>query len=172
MSPQAPATGRVLALDVGEKRIGLAISDPEGRLAVPLETIHRSEEASDLRAIAVVVEREEVARLLVGLPLSLDGSVGPQAQLVQDFARRLAAAVPRPVELWDERLSTVEAGARSPPRGRRPPSGGRSLPSRKSTSRRRKGEVDSLAASIFLQGYLDRRRAADPLQELPCRHGH
>ena len=69
---------RVLALDVGEKRIGLAISDPEGRLAVPLETIQRSKESADLRAIAAVVEREGVETLLVGLPLSLSGAVGPR----------------------------------------------------------------------------------------------
>ena len=144
---------RVLALDVGEKRIGLAISDPEGRLAVPLETIQRSKESADLRAIAAVVEREGVETLLVGLPLSLSGDVGPQARLVQEFARRLAAAVPRPVELWDERFSTVEASSR------RAASGGRRRPPKEGRGGRPRVEVDSMAAAVFLQTYLDRRRA-------------
>src|SRR3990170_4695998 len=149
MPPLQPTSGRVLALDVGEKRIGLAISDPEGRLAVPLETINRTKESTDLRAITAVVEREGVGTLLVGLPLSLDGSVGPQARLVQDFARRLAAAVPLPVELWDERLSTLEAGSRRGATGERR----RPLRERRG-GRRPRVDVDSLAAAVFLQGYL------------------
>src|SRR3990170_3014656 len=154
---------RVLALDVGERRIGLAISDPEGRLAVPLETIHRTEEAADLSAIAAVAQREGVVLLLVGLPLSLDGSVGPQARLVQEFARRLATFLPRPVELWDERLSTAEAEARRPGRGpsgpRRRPGGRPSGRGARRGSRPPRATVDSLAAAVFLQGYLDRQRA-------------
>jgi putative Holliday junction resolvase len=152
--------GRVLALDVGERRIGLAISDPDGRVAVPLETLKRRDEDADLRALADLVEREGVQVVVVGLPLSLDGSVGPQAERTQEFARRLAEAVARPVEMWDERLSTVAAErALSPPvpsnrRGRRP-SGTRE---RRRPPARLQEARDALAATLVLQAYLDSRR--------------
>ena len=154
---------RVLALDVGERRIGLAISDPEGRVAVPLETLQRTlqrgDEDADLRALADLVEREGVQAVVVGLPLSLDGSVGPQAQRTQEFARRLAGAVSCPLVMWDERLSTVAAErALSPPgppgrRGRRPRAGERRRP-----PERRQEARDALAATLILQAYLDSHR--------------
>jgi putative Holliday junction resolvase len=148
---------RVLALDVGERRIGLAISDPDGRLAVPLETLERRDEASDLRALASLVEREGVQMVVVGLPLSLDGSVGPQAARTQEFAGRLAKAVSRPLEMWDERLSTVAAerslAGRGPSERR-----GRARPGERRTSHRRpRGAADALAATIILQSFLDSR---------------
>ena len=150
---------RVLALDVGERRIGLAISDPEGRVAVPLETLERRDEDADLRALAELVERESVQAVVVGLPLSLDGSVGPQAKRTQEFARRLAGAISRPLEMWDERLSTVAAErALSPPgppgrRGRRLRAGERRRP-----PERRQEARDALAATLILQAYLDSHR--------------
>jgi len=150
---------RVLALDVGERRIGLAISDPEGRVAVPLETLERRDEDADLRALAELVERESVQAVVVGLPLSLDGSVGPQAERTQEFARRVAEAVSRPLEMWDERLSTVAAErALSPPgppgrRGRRLRAGERRRP-----PERRQEARDALAATLILQAYLDSHR--------------
>jgi putative Holliday junction resolvase len=155
--PTGSGPGRVLALDVGERRIGLAISDPGGRVAVPLETLERRDEASDLRALADLVERESVQMVVVGLPLSLNGSVGQQAARTQEFARRLAQAVARPLEMWDERLSTVAAERSlagpgpSERRGRRRPGERRKPP------RRQRGAADALAASLILQGFLDSR---------------
>lgn len=153
---------RVLALDVGERRIGLAISDPDGRLAVPLDTLERHDEAADLSALTGLVQREGVAMVVVGLPLSLDGTVGPQAARTQAFARRLAEAVARPLELWDERLSTVAARrslAGGPPE-RRTRSGGRRRP-----LRRQRGVADAMAAAIILQGFLDSRSRRTPSSE-------
>jgi putative Holliday junction resolvase len=151
---------RVLALDVGERRIGLAISDPDGRLAVPLETLERRDETADLRALADLVDREDVQMVVVGLPLSLDGSVGPQAARTQEFAARLAKAVSRPLETWDERLSTVAAErslAGAGPSDRR----GRGRPGERRASRRRpRGAADALAATIILQSFLDSRSRA------------
>jgi len=160
--------GRTLALDVGERRIGLAISDPDGRVAVPLETLERRDEDTDLRALADLVEREAVQVVVVGLPLSLDGSVGAQAKRTQEFARRLAEAVARPLEMWDERLSTVAAEralAAPGPSGRRErrragtrPSGRIGTGERRRPPERRQGARDALAATLILQAYLDSRR--------------
>jgi putative Holliday junction resolvase len=168
MRPDRRPSSRVLALDVGERRIGLAISDPEGRVAVPLETLERRDEDADLRALADLVEREDVQVVVVGLPLSMDGSVGPQAERTQEFARRLAEAVSRPLEMWDERLSTVAAErALAPPdplgrRGRRRadgrPSGRLRAGERRRAPERRQGARDALAAALILQAYLDSRR--------------
>jgi putative pre-16S rRNA nuclease len=158
---------RVLALDVGERRIGLAISDPEGRVAVPLETLERRDEDADLRALAGLVEREGVEAVVVGLPLSLDGSVGPQAERTQEFARRLAGAVSCPLEMWDERLSTVAAERALTPsgppgrRGRRADaraSGRPRVGERRRPPERRQGARDALAATLILQAYLDSHR--------------
>jgi putative Holliday junction resolvase len=114
-----------------------------------------------------LVEREGVQAVVVGLPLSLDGSAGPQAERTQQFARRLAEAVSCPLEMWDERLSTVAAErALSPPgllgrRGRRPRASERRRP-----PERRQGARDALAATLILQAYLDsHRRPAVSAQE-------
>ena len=135
---------------MGERRIGIAISDPEGRLAVPLRVIERRDEASDAQAIAETAAAERATAFVVGYPLTLDGSVGPQARSVETFARRVAEASGLPLELWDERLSSVQAeraqaGTR---RGRR------------KGARRRRAPADDLAAAIILQSYLDRQRAS------------
>jgi putative Holliday junction resolvase len=160
MHPDRQPSGRVLALDVGERRIGLAISDPDGRVAVPLETLERRDEDADLRALAALVEREEVQIVVVGLPLSLDGSVGPQAERTQGFTRRLAEAITWPVEMWDERLSTVAAEralAPQDPRARRRRHAQRAG-ERRRPPERRQGARDALAATLILQAYLDSRR--------------
>ncbi|MGD0765723.1 MAG: Holliday junction resolvase RuvX [Dehalococcoidia bacterium] len=138
---------RLLGLDVGDARIGVAISDPNGQVAIPLTTLQRRSTETDLAAIAALAGKEEVEALVVGFPLSLNGAVGRQAQRVQDFAHRLQAAVPVPVELWDERFSSVQADELL----RRGGPG----------SRKRRGDQDSLAAAIILQGYLDSK------QEMP-----
>jgi putative Holliday junction resolvase len=144
---------RFLGLDVGERRIGVAISDPNGQVAVPLRTLQAGTQETAVQAIAALVAEEGVEGVVVGLPLRLDGSVGQQAESVQEFVRLLLPAVNVSVTLWDERLSTVQAEqllrreSRSTPTGRRA--------SRKSS----KAEQDSLAAAIILQGYLDSRPA-------------
>jgi len=133
---------RILGLDVGDRRIGLAISTPEGGLAVPLRVLERRRDDSDIEAIAALARAEQVETLVVGHPLSMDGSAGPQARRVEAFARLLAKATGLPFTLWDERLSSVQAE-----RAVRPLRGRRRAPS------------DDLAAAIILQSYLDRQRA-------------
>ncbi len=141
--------GRILGLDVGERRIGVAISDPEGRLAVPLRILERRDEAADMEAIVELARSEGVDALVVGYPISLSGEAGPQARLVQAFARQLADVSGLPTELRDERLTSVQAERAPGPvraaRGRR--------------GRRRRAPADDLAAAIILQSYLDRRRS-------------
>ena len=131
--------GRIICLDVGDRRIGVAISSPEGLLAVPLRIIERKKEPADIEAIVALARDEQVVAFVVGYPLSLDGTAGQQARQVEGFARRLKKAAGIALELWDERLTSVQAG--------------RSL-----TGSRRRGPVDDLAAAIILQGYLDRQQ--------------
>lgn len=134
---------RILGLDVGDRRIGLAISDPNGQVAVPLRTLKRAAQDGAVEAIAALVAEENVEAIVVGLPLRLDGSAGSQAESVKEFVRKLLPAVNVPVTLWDERLSTVQAEQLL----RRGGPG----------SRKGKAEQDALAAAIILQGYLDSR---------------
>ncbi len=144
--------GRILGLDVGERRIGVAISDPEGRLAVPLRVLECRGDDADARAIADLARGEDADALVVGYPLSLDGSIGPQARLVQAFARRLTEVSGLPLDLWDERLTSVQA--------KRAPTGPRRRARR--GARRRRVPADDLAAAIMLQSYLDRHRPDSP----------
>lgn len=143
---------RILGLDVGERRIGVAISAPEGRLAVPLRVLERRSDAADAQAIADLARAEEAEALVVGYPISLDGSIGPQARRVQNFARRLAEASGLPLELWDERLTSVQAERAQTGARRRAPKG----------ARRRRTPTDDLAAALILQSYLDRHRSDSP----------
>ncbi len=137
---------RIMGLDVGERRIGVAISDPEERLAVPLRVLERRGGGADARAVADLARREEVGRIVVGLPVSLDGNLGPQARQTQAFAELLRTVTDAEVELYDERLSTVEAERHLRQMG---------LREREMRSRR-----DAVAAAIVLQAYLDSRRPA------------
>jgi putative Holliday junction resolvase len=131
---------RLLALDVGERRIGVAVSDPTGTVARPLTAIARASRQTDFEAIAQLVGAYEVERVVVGLPLSLNGTEGPQARQTRRYAERLAGVLPVSVELWDERYSTVTAAEIL--RGRR-------------RRRHTRGDVDATAAAVFLQSYLD-----------------
>lgn len=136
----------MLALDLGAKRIGVAVSDSAGSLATPVTVLHRSgDRGRDHEAIASLIEEYEARRLVVGLPLSLDGSCGPAAQEVLLECEELARAAGVPVETHDERLSTVSAE--------------RLLEERRMTSRARRNVVDMMAASIILQDWLERRSA-------------
>lgn len=147
---------RYLALDLGDRRIGLALSDPTGLLARPFMTLRRASRAEDFARLNALVAEQQVGTVVVGLPLNLDGSDSPQTAWVRDYSAALAAALPVPVELWDERLTSVEATERLRERGRRP---------------LRPGELDAAAAAIILQSYLDARTAPPAAQHPPHREG-
>ena len=106
---------RYLALDVGDRRIGLAVGDDAFGLARPLPTLRRRSVVRDLTALAELARREEVAAIVVGLPLTLRGEVGHQAERVRRFAEAAAAALRLPVEFADERFTSAEAAARGAP---------------------------------------------------------
>ncbi|HEY7659396.1 MAG TPA: Holliday junction resolvase RuvX [Actinomycetota bacterium] len=137
------APGRVLGLDLGDARIGVAISDDERRLAVPLGTI-RTGPPSDLRAVADLVAEHAVTLVVVGNPLLLSGEVGDRAEQAASFAQALRAVVGVPVTLQDERLSSVEAE--------------RALRESGASGRRRRGVIDRSAATVILQAWLDGAR--------------
>lgn len=140
---------KVLALDVGERRIGVAVSDPTGTLARPLKALARGSREEDVTAIAALVAAEGAELVVVGRPLSLDGSEGPQARRVARYAEMLAARLPVPVVLWDERYTTAEA---------------EEILRRRSEKQRRHaravGDLDAIAAAVILQSYLDSGRDA------------
>ena len=133
-----------LALDVGERRIGLALSDPSGLLATPLATIQRTQEPADVDEVLRLAEEHDVEKMVVGLPLELSGRRGPQAGRVMAFARALTGRTELPVETVDERYSTVEAERRLRDSGVEP-----------SKDRAR---LDAAAAAVILESYLDARR--------------
>ena len=133
---------RALGLDLGSKRIGVAVSDRSGTIATPLTVLaRRADRAADHRAIAALVAEEEAERVVVGLPLSLDGSVGPAAKAAISEAERLSSVVAVPVETYDERLTTVTAD--------------RSLMEARMRAEARRRIVDKVAAAVMLQSWLD-----------------
>jgi putative holliday junction resolvase len=142
------APGRVLGVDLGDVRIGVAISDDARRVAVSLGTVHVGRPPGELKAIAGLVREHDVSVVVVGLPLSLDGSRGPRAGLAEAFAEGLRAIVPVPVELHDERLTTVEAE--------------RGLRAAGVPGRDRRAVVDAEAARILLQSWLETDRGPTP----------
>jgi putative Holliday junction resolvase len=136
---------RVMALDVGERHTGVAISDPTATIARPLETVNHRSRKELVSAVVALVERHQVDAVVVGRPLSLDGRVGPQAQLVDRCAADLGEAIDVPVILWDERFSTAKADEVL-----------RETRSEKARRRARSnGEIDAIAAAVILQSYLD-----------------
>lgn len=137
---------RVLALDIGQRRIGVAVSDPSGTVARPLLVLHRRSRREDLAAISALVNEHGVERVIVGRPLTLRGEVGPQAQRVEQLSQTLSEMLTVPVQLWDERYSTVAAqeivqATRRPARSRKP------------------ADLDAVAAAVILQGFLDSHAA-------------
>jgi putative Holliday junction resolvase len=132
---------RSLGLDVGDKRIGVALSDPDGVLASPLTAINRKEEGLDIKAITDIVDQRAVGFIVVGLPRSLDGSLGWQVSKVKEFVRKLSQHIRVPVYYRDERLTTVMARRLKRISGRK---GGRG-----------KKSDDAQAAALILQNYLD-----------------
>lgn len=137
-----PGRGRLLALDIGTKTIGLATASADWGFATARETLRRSRPAADVEALAALAERESIVGLVVGLPLSMDGSDSPRTQSVRAQARNLAAALGLPVLLWDERLSTAAVE--------------RALIAADVSRARRAERIDSLAAAHILEGALAR----------------
>jgi putative holliday junction resolvase len=153
---------RLLALDVGEARIGVAVSDPSGFLASPYTTLHISRDEQQMwTSIQRLVSETEAEGLVIGLPISLDGQIHAQGERIQAFAERLKPYISIPISFWDERLSTVEAQRLLMERGqdeeqrRRRRSGQRHTHARR---RRARQEIDALAAAVLLQDYLDHQR--------------
>ncbi|WP_433284643.1 Holliday junction resolvase RuvX [Pseudonocardia sp. CA-142604] len=137
--------GRRLGIDVGAVRVGVALSDPDGVLATPLVTVPRDVAGgSDLTAIAGLVAEHEVVGIVLGLPRTLAGREGPAAEAARDFAAGLASVVDVPVELSDERLTTVVATQQLRERGVK--------------GRKQRAVVDQAAAVAILQGWLDAAR--------------
>ena len=130
-----------MGLDIGDKRIGIALSDPEGILASPFTIINRRDDRADIEAVTDIVREKQVGQIVVGLPRSMDGSIGKQAEKVKAFTQKLCSHIEIPVQFRDERLSTVSA-KRLKQAGKR----------RKT---REKVRYDGIAAALILQGYLD-----------------
>ena len=136
-----PSKPRILALDLGKKRIGLAVSDPLRITAQGLPNLERTNKRADLAAIDALVKEREIGLLLMGNPINMRGSEGRQSAWVREFASALEAYTRVPVRLWDERLTSVEAG--------------RVLRESGISIARRAAAVDRLSAVILLQSYLD-----------------
>ena len=134
---------RRLALDIGERRVGVAVSDPSGRVATPLVVLDARELARDDSALRRLVEDYEPGEIVVGLPLTLAGTEGPQAGNVRTTVRRLVEPLGVPVVYHDERLSSAAAE--------------RAMAEAGADSRARRGSVDMVAAAVLLQSYLDSR---------------
>lgn len=132
---------RILGMDIGEKRIGLAVSDELGITAQGLQTLLRTELKDDLRQLFDIIKEKDVSKLVVGLPKNMNGTLGPQAEKVMKFVELLIKICPREVVYWDERLTTVAAQ--------------RILLEADISRKKRKESVDRLAAVMILQGYLD-----------------
>ena len=133
-----------MGLDLGDARIGVAISDPERRLAVPVGTVHVGQPPGELLAVAALVRERGATQVVLGLPLSLRGERGESAAHAESFAEALRTVVEVPVELHDERLSTVEAE--------------RALGAAGIRGLERRRVVDAAAATVILQSWLDGRR--------------
>ena len=136
--------GRIMGLDIGDKTIGVAVSDLMGLTAQGVTTIKRVGKKKDIEAIKQIIAEKQVNKIVSGLPKNMNGTVGPQGEKVQKFCELLKEETNLPIEFWDERLSTVAAE--------------RSLIEGNARRENRKKVIDMLAAVIILQGYLDSKR--------------
>ena len=137
---------RLLALDVGDRRIGVAMSDPDGILASPLTTLEREANDGSLNEILRLAEENDVGGIVVGIPYLMSGRVGPQARITMDYAASLARRTDLPIHRVDERLSSVQAERMIRETGGRPSED--------------KGKIDAVAAAVILQAYLESRRGS------------
>lgn len=135
-------SGRILGLDIGERRIGVAVSDALGTIASPVGMIRRESDVP--RELRALIAQYDAVRIVAGLPVGLSGREGPQAALVREFTDALAGEIDLPVDYWDERLSTTVAE--------------RSLIEGGTRRNKRKHKIDAVAAAVILQGYLDNQR--------------
>ena len=132
---------KIMGLDYGDRRIGVAISDIFGWTAQGVEVIERRREGDGIDRIAELASQHEVEEIVVGLPKNMNGSVGPRGEICKAFAEELRSRIELPVHLWDERLTTVSAQ--------------RTLIEADVSRKKRKGIVDKMAAVLILQNYLD-----------------
>jgi putative Holliday junction resolvase len=144
-----PARGGLIGLDLGTKTIGVAVSDPDRRIAAPVETIARKRFGLDAARILELAAERRTVGIVLGLPVNMDGSEGARAQSTRAFARNLAGLTDLPIALWDERFSTAAVE--------------RALIAADASRAKRKAVIDQHAAAYILQGALDRlaRRLAD-----------
>lgn len=138
-----PEPGRVLGLDPGDARIGVAISDAARRVAVPFGTVHVGQPPGELKALAAIVADNDVTAVVIGLPRELSGKEGPRSAHARAFASAIEAFVDVPIDFQDERLTTVEAE--------------RLLRAAGVVGRQRRENVDRTAATLILQAWLDRQ---------------
>lgn len=137
-------TGRVLGLDVGSRRIGIAVSDPLGITAQGLETLQRKNKRHDFEHLSQIIGKYDVKEIVVGLPLRMSGAEGTQAGKMHEFAEELRKRFSLPVHLWDERLTSAEAN--------------RLLRETELSIEKRSRAVDRMAAVLILQGWMESRR--------------
>lgn len=135
---------RILGLDLGDKTIGVAISDELGWTAQGLEVIRRRKLEDDLLRLVEIIDTYKVDEIVVGLPKNMNGTIGPRAELTIEFTESLKTKVNVPIKLWDERLTTVSAE--------------RTLIEADVSRKKRKQVIDKMAAMFILQGYLDMKR--------------
>lgn len=143
---------KLLALDVGDRRVGVAVSDETGLIATPLTVIRRASKAEDFARIAGLVRELDVGELVIGHPLDKDGRAGPQAQRIERYAAALAETLQAegldlPLTFWDESLSTARAQEAMIAAGRK--------------ARDRRARIDAVAAAVILQDYLDSHRPSE-----------
>ena len=137
-----PERGALLGLDLGSKTVGVSASDPDRRVAAPVETIARKRFSLDAQRILALAAERRATGIILGLPINMDGTEGPRAQSTRAFARNLARLTALPIALWDERLSTAAVE--------------RALIAADANRRARKAIIDAHAATYILQGALDR----------------
>ena len=147
VAPLLPLRGALIGLDLGTKTVGVAVSDPDRRLATGVETIARETFSADAQRILALCADRKAAGIVLGLPVNMDGSEGPRAQSTRSFARNLAKLTSLPIALWDERLSTVAVE--------------RELIAADASRAKRKAVIDQHAAAYILQGALDRLALLD-----------
>jgi putative Holliday junction resolvase len=141
-APHLPARGALIGLDLGTKTIGVAVSDPDRRLATGVETVARKAFTADAQRLLALSAERGVAGFVLGLPINMDGSEGPRAQSTRAFARNFAKLTPLPIMFWDERLSTAAVE--------------RELIAADVSRAKRAAVIDEHAAIFILQGALDR----------------
>ena len=134
---------RSLGLDIGDRRIGVALSDPEAKFASPLTIINCQDDVTDVKTITDIISQHQVKKVIVGLPRLMDGSLGKQAEKVKSFTEKLCSHTEVPVEFRDERLTTVSAK--------------RLMRVANTKKSKRKARHDAIAAALILQGYLDEK---------------